>query len=314
MSFLSNIASSAVNLVSSFIFPSDSDVALFNPERITLDQVNAAYQLLSKAGLPSEIALMILDYAEYWVYEHYVREAKCIANAMLGNNVHECASLYTHTTPLTAQLGPVPLLKPRKVVFKLKSRDQGWSNNTVDHGTYRGAQSWFEATIFREDEEFQGQTRREPLEGLLLSGVESEVPRYQMSNTAPLFFVGSNPEQMMRIVKRNGYGCRPNGDKLTWMLQRNLVASTRAVEHTVEWTLNDDIIDPSEEESPETGAGFGRGFVAALEKGDRIGIWARAMVRHHQTITCEGEILTFVQYPRWQNRVEGAEITVYYAL
>jgi hypothetical protein len=314
MSFLSNIASSAVNLVSSFIFPSDSAAELFNPERITLDQVNAAYEHLNKAGLPSEIALMILDYAEYWVYEHYTRDAQLIANAMLGNSVHECASLYTHTTPLTAELDPVPLLKPRKVVFKLKSRDQGWSNNPVDHGSYRGSHSWFEATIFREDEEFAGQTRREPLEGLLLSGLGSEVPRYQMSNTAPLFFVGSNPEQMMRIVKRNGYECRQNGDKLTWMLQRNLVASMRAVEHIVEWTLNDDNVESAEEESEETGAGTGRGFVASLQKGDRIGIWARAMVRHHQTTTCEGEILTFVQYPRWQNRVEGAEITVYYAL
>jgi hypothetical protein len=314
MSFFSNIASSAVNLVSSFIFPFDSDVALFDPDRITLDQVNAAYEYLNKAGLPSEIALMILDYAEYWVYEHYTRSADLIANAMLGNNIHECASLYTHTTPLTAQLDPVPLLKPRKVVFKLKSRDQGWSNNSEDHGTYRGSFSWFEATIFREDEEFQGQTRREPLEGLLLSGLGSEVPRYQMSNTAPLFFVGRSPEQMMRVVKRNGYECRPNGDKLTWMLQRNIVANPRAVEHIIEWNLNDGTVESSEEESEETGTGTGRGFVASLQKGDRIGIWARAMVRHHQTITCEGDILTFVQYPGWQNRVEGAEITVYYAL
>jgi hypothetical protein len=277
MSFLTNIASSAVNFVSSFINPS-VEMEQFDPTRITLSQATAAHEELVSTGLPPELALIVLDYAEYWVHEHFTRTARLWASAPNGATDPQCASLYTHTTPLTSTLDPIPLLKPRKVTFKLKSKDQGWSDNTEDHGTYKGSFSWFEAAIFLEDESFEGTTRREPLEGLLLSGVGSQVPQYQMASNAPLFFVGNSPEDMMRTVKRNGYECRRNGERLTWLLQRNRVASQEYLEHTVEWTLDDGARETREEEWSEDGAGTGRGFVNALQSGDRIGVWARAMV------------------------------------
>jgi hypothetical protein len=61
------------------------------------------------------------------------------------------------------------------------------------------------------------------------------------------------------------------------------VAERDFLEHTVEWRDEDPEEDEDEDEDedenwPEDGSGKGRGFVASLQRGDRILIWARAMV------------------------------------
>jgi hypothetical protein len=44
------------------------------------------------------------------------------------------------------------LQKPaRKVVFTIKSKDQGWGGDHNDHGTYNGSWTWFDAGIERFD-------------------------------------------------------------------------------------------------------------------------------------------------------------------
>lgn len=198
----------------------------------------------------------------------------------------------------------------------LRSRDQGWSDDRTTHGTFRGSFSWLEASIFIEDDSYEGNARREPLEGLLLSGgVASRMPRYLEehmegrlgTSPPPLFLVGSSLQMMMRIIRRHGYKCRLNrwtneedGDgngsgnedkKITWPLQRNRVAASTSTceEYVVEWTVDGGCVqqgakskepnqDGAEEELSDNGAGKGEGFVQALQSGDRIGIWARAKV------------------------------------
>lgn len=50
---------------------------------------------------------------------------------------------------------PTPrLLNPvRKIVFRIKSRDQGWGGEVDKKGTYKGSWTWFEAGLERFDSE-----------------------------------------------------------------------------------------------------------------------------------------------------------------
>lgn len=50
---------------------------------------------------------------------------------------------------------PTPkLLHPvRKVVFSIRSKDQGWGGDSEDHHTYHGSWTWFEAGLEKFDAE-----------------------------------------------------------------------------------------------------------------------------------------------------------------
>lgn len=49
---------------------------------------------------------------------------------------------------------PPTLTHPvRKIVFKLRSKDQGWGGGHGDRGTYRGSWSWFEAGLEKFDKD-----------------------------------------------------------------------------------------------------------------------------------------------------------------
>jgi hypothetical protein len=56
---------------------------------------------------------------------------------------------------------PTPLLKQpvRKVVFTIKSKDQGWGGQREHRGTYDGSWTWFEAGLERFD---AAQTCKQP--------------------------------------------------------------------------------------------------------------------------------------------------------
>lgn len=39
----------------------------------------------------------------------------------------------------------------RKIVFSMRSRDQGWSGDRANHGTYKASWTWFDAGLERLD-------------------------------------------------------------------------------------------------------------------------------------------------------------------
>jgi len=69
----------------------------------------------------------------------------------------------------------------------------------------------------------------------------------------------------------------PTNGKRTWLVQRNVRASSEVREHTIMWTNTD--MEPQSEEDGETGRGWGTGFVRSLVGGDRIVLLIRALVR-----------------------------------
>ena len=61
-------------------------------------------------------------------------------------------------------------------------------------------------------------------------------------------------------------------------LQRNRVAVRAAESHEIEWREDEDENEYEGNRSEETGAGYGGGFVRAIQEGDCIAVFARAQV------------------------------------
>ena len=113
----------------------------------------------SMNGLPLELINTIFDYAEYWPHVSASKRKPIVAR---GNSSHQDV-LIIRTPPICAlatagceddSLGlPEPtLLHPvRKVVFRLRSHDQGYSSEAQDtRGTYQASYTWFDTEIDKE--------------------------------------------------------------------------------------------------------------------------------------------------------------------
>jgi hypothetical protein len=72
----------------------------------------------------------------------------------------------------------------------------------------------------------------------------------------------------------------------TWLIQKNVRASSEVRHHTITWTSVDtgngvgEVPDSDSSEDTDTGCGRGLEFVRSLVAGDRIAIVARALVNH----------------------------------
>lgn len=87
---------------------------------------------LLRQVLVADLVPSIIDFAEYWVKTTDIRRER------LSVQEHNAGIIYLTTTPIDS-----PLLYPvRRIVFKVKSHDQGWSNYPEDHGTYNNSWTW----------------------------------------------------------------------------------------------------------------------------------------------------------------------------
>jgi hypothetical protein len=121
-----------------------------NTEFLSASQVEQTKAILLHTRLPLELIDEILDFAEYWPVAEFCSTLQVTARAetVNGQNV---SILYLRTLPLPGRFrpedgadpelidnydlrGPYPI---RKVVFRLVSKDQGWSTNQ-GRGMFRG--------------------------------------------------------------------------------------------------------------------------------------------------------------------------------
>lgn len=130
---------------------SGADVHLFN---ITL------VSILSKPGfrrpaLPLEIILEILSYPPFWILAHHLELTSSIdVPSSLGTKV------LLRTQPFSHEL----LRSLRKIVFRIRSRDQGWSSYPSAHGTFENSWTWFNMAIKKGVPESKINQQTQPLE------------------------------------------------------------------------------------------------------------------------------------------------------
>jgi hypothetical protein len=189
----------------------------------------------------------------------------------------------------------------RKVVFTIRTRDQGWADTREFCGTYEGSYTWLDVGLEKlqaidknmctpEIQIPQGFIEKFPLEsGYSSSKAERWI--YCDLDTIQPSVIGEPPNFTFdRPIL-------PTGTRL----QSNRTGTREVKEHVITWA-HDDSIDPLSSEGDKleregrgryTGSGD---FVRNLQIGDIITIWARA------------------RFPGWVNHVEEVKVDVYWAV
>ncbi|KAG8414755.1 hypothetical protein J3459_014080 [Metarhizium acridum] len=208
---------------------------------------------------------------------------------------------------------PTPrLLNPvRKVVYKIKSHDQGWAGGDYgDKGTYKASWTWFEAGLEKFDaaQTSDAQSTR---------NVPQETPKSD-SSALPVRALRAVYPHIERLPKSDDENKENEDDNESqpeakykyvhplegqpeWEIQRNLRATGDWQEHVVTWSYLDDIKADSDAGKALEDQGRGRAtgdgsFVRSLVLGDVITIWGKA------------------RFPAWVNNVDSVKVEVYWAV
>lgn len=102
--------------------------------------------------------------------------------------------------------------------------------------------------------------------------------------------------------------------KQTWLIQRNVRASSEVRHHRIIWEDTDVETSSGGDEDPDTGCGRGTGFVRSLSGGDRIALIVRALVIFFDYRCQPVGADLFLQYPGWENHVLDAQVEVFYSI
>ncbi|KAF4122909.1 hypothetical protein GMORB2_7216 [Geosmithia morbida] len=206
---------------------------------------------------------------------------------------------------------PTPrLVHPvRKVVFTIKSHDQGWSSSSSPKGGYEGSHTWFEAGLERFDAEQQCDAHcTKDLRYNSSKSVASALPLCALRPIQPPFEPMitkgkyASKDEGGDIVDNPSYKYQhPLEPRQDWEIQRNKLATKTWQENEVTWSW-DDNVDPESEDAKaleELGRGKGTGsggLVRSLKLGDVVTIWGKA------------------RFPGWSNVVEKVKVDIYWAV
>jgi hypothetical protein len=269
-----------------FYHPSPSDTVLVRSYLVHLE-------------LPIELALIIIDYAQYYpiVRGHTDVEIRVSASRFQENSA---ATLCVVSDPIPAVLDGVRI-KRKIATFKMRSHDQGWGGDagcqgeapfrTISDSPYVPCCVYPPPrTALPSSLPTTPRTRPGPpliptpgtysgsytwFEASILRPSSPIVPPLPIP---PYLAVSAN--QIRNSLARYNYTV------LTpWLVQRNMTASREEREHEVEWR-SDRLSEPA------PGAGDRKRFCEELRPGDRVGLWARAM------------------FPGWENYVKEAMVEV----
>ncbi|KAK8851611.1 hypothetical protein PGQ11_014090 [Apiospora arundinis] len=294
--------------------------------------VFAVKRLLMTAGsLPLELADIIIDQAEYWPCSCVAVDYSTVPRQLLairgGHNDENKFLLRTEPVGLSSWSSPShdswrstqaaprklqaefssdafqefvdeppPVMNSpvRKIVFNIRSCDQGWGGNPGDAGTYRHSWTWFDAGLERFDAEakcdekcpWEDKKHDNRIYSCAVRPIWPTVASEESNNedtAAPLRYVHD----------------LAHSDDHT--IQVNKVATAGMQQHHIVWRWNDDV-DPNSSDAEDLenhgrGKATGNGeFVRSIKLGDIITVWGRA------------------RFPGWENRVEKVEVKVYWAV
>ncbi|MBW0509322.1 hypothetical protein O181_049037 [Austropuccinia psidii MF-1] len=129
----------------------------------TASEIHSTRQILVfGCGLPVEIATEVLRLAKYWaadilIYDvpitiHETEEVLIQVDDVLSELKYMSSVRLEHSSGF--ENGPEDSLdqktgKIEVIDWNIISHDQGWSDYTQDHGTYRNSWTWFEVAVFK---------------------------------------------------------------------------------------------------------------------------------------------------------------------
>ncbi|KAM0326193.1 hypothetical protein ACHAQA_006790 [Verticillium albo-atrum] len=293
--------------------PYDGELAPVAGHPQAIDVVVVKAILTKATNFPPEILDIIIDHAEYWPCsemvadytgnnkvristgraEHVVEDRLLLRTPPIGftssviTDLHAWNRQPAQPMPLRHEASPEQLKKMvktapalthpvRKIVFKLRSCDQGWGGEREHHGTFNGSWTWFEAGL-------------EKIEAL-----EDDVTSVRSEMLRPVYpRIGETDGKLDYIHELHG---NPQ-----YQIQCNRTCTRGYSNYEVTWRWTDNIAPGSTaaEELTAQGRGSDTGngeFVRNLQLGDVITVWGKS------------------RFHGWANNVETVGVEVYWAI
>lgn len=256
-----------------------------------------ARAMLKSLGLPTELALEVLNYAQYEPVLEFASGGRVMAEAVMGSatSARVCLPAEVLSANTIRHLsGPNVTMKVKEIEFAIKSKDQGWTSED-SRDTYNTS-SWLEVSIFRP--------------GPLFSTLDSLSVWDREFHT---------PQDLQDYLLRRGHklvderpvsaAVGPQGGEppIAWYLQGNKVTERQQIDYRVVWT-------PDSSEGNE-GAGNGENFINVLKDGDSVLVWARAKVGFGDSDIPTVAARLYAdrrQYPGWRCEVDNISMVVRY--
>ncbi|KUJ06346.1 uncharacterized protein LY89DRAFT_603447 [Mollisia scopiformis] len=193
----------------------------------------------------------------------------------------------------------------RKIVFTIKSHDQGWGGDRQHRGTYQGSYTWFdvgkeELIAFKEGQE-PSSLPSKPSHKIDLSSDDSASDAQAITSVfhtiSPRTESNQTSSDDTNIQYHFHHEFIPNQD----CLQKNLTATKNVQTHQVVWSCDDDTDPDSVFGQALEDRGRGRAtatgeFVRNMKIGDVVTVWAKA------------------RFAEWANTIEEVKIDVYWAV
>lgn len=236
------------------------------PKPWKLDYVDVlqARAQLKALGLPMELVLEILDYAEYWPSRRFSSEegktVKVAASMFRASAAGLCLDVDVFHDAIVDRLRKSgEKVRIKAINFEIRSRDQGWTSEPT-RGTF-STSSWLETSILRGVDDYN--TKLPP--SCWLDSVFESPQSFQEHVTSRGWQLVTRPEYAEQ-------GPQGGEGDLAWYLQGNRVATQGRTEgYEVCW-MHDG-------HEGNEGSGTGESFLSELKEGDRLLVWARAKVR-----------------------------------
>lgn len=221
----------------------------------------------------------------------------------------------------------------KKIVFKIRSHDQGWGGGRADKGTYRGSYTWFDVGLERTFATRKGRSiyplktsidhLSNPQDFVLINSPEPipSGPQYRLTDPSTHDSKSTNdiictlrtifpevennpqynPEDIGNPNANNPVVFKHPLNPDPKILQKNKTAMIETQEYTIVWRFDDDVHPESPEADELEAQGRGRetangDFIRALKIGDVVTIWAKA------------------RFPGWVNAVEDVSMDIYWAV
>lgn len=231
-------------------------ISTFSPSYADIAVVRA---MLKALGLPTELVLLVLDFALYEPVLTFTSQQSHEAVAGRLDAVL-CLDIPILAEETCHQLcAPPTTAKVKEVHFQISSHDQGWTSVTTP-GSYETT-SWMEVSILRPIVD-----PLPPPQALVFRDLNC--PRDLQER------LGQQGFKLVSRPERADFGPQGGEGHVAWWLQGNQVAIHNADPYTITWGRGS-----WEAAEDNEGAGHGDGLVEMLQEGDRLLVWARAKVR-----------------------------------
>jgi hypothetical protein len=254
----------------------------------TSNDIRSTRRILTSFGLPTELALQILDYARYWTLQTGESTERIVLyDTRQDIDFSEIEPYLWLPLDLSPEYdGEIP--KIRELEFTIVSHDQGYTTpeTSGSHGSYNTS-SWFEVSHCRErfNESFD---HIDELDQICTNLEQIRKGLHDYAKFLPRPSQEMEPQrkhcpEMMKITWSSNYkGWKPAKDEGThaWWLQGNEVARDISIfegemvkRYHVVWGC---AANPRWEGNE--GSGRGEGFVDSLKDGEQIVVFARVKV------------------------------------